>query len=275
MKSMVKLFAGAAALCVLSAAPARAGEPCADAANAMGAQQFDQALGFWADCASQAGQTPYGVARAHVARLAIFERKQNAAGAEAELVTLTTAPINAYPVVKAEASSPMGTVLGPNGDSVGLTQASLFVRRALYRAQANDFAASVAMAETAMRLASAEGPPNLVDLGAAYAMRGKARFYLKDQGAVGDVVRAFVRGSKDEWVVAQVGNFPAESQSMIKDLQAVYVASAVKWALANSVLGDGDAAARAKSVAEAKASMSAVEAKETENFGPAQASPGP
>lgn len=275
MKSMVKLFAGAAALYALAVAPARAGEPCADAATAMGAQQFDQALGLWADCASQAGQSPYGVARAHVARLAIFERKQNAAGAEAELVTLTTAPINAYPVFKAEASSPMGTMLGPNGDSVGLTQASLFVRRALYRAQANDFAASVAATETAMRLASAESPPNLVDLGAAYAMRGKARFYLKDQGAVGDVVRAFVRGSKDEWVVAQIGNFPAEAQSMLKDMQAVYVASAVKWALANSVLGDGDAAARAKSVTEAKASMSAVEAKETENFGPAQASPGP
>jgi hypothetical protein len=277
MRSTLAAFAGAAALqiCALSAMPAFAGDACADAATAMSAQNFDQALGLWADCASQAGQTPYGVARAHVARLAIFERKQHATGAEAELVALTTAPISTYPVFTAQAASPMGVMLGAKGDSVGLTQASLFVRRALYRAQANDFAASVAATETALRLAAAEAPPNLVDLGAAYAMRGKARYFLKDQGAVGDVVRAFVRGSKDEWVVAQMQKFPAEAQGAIEDMQAVYVASAAKWALANSVLGDGDAAARAKSVAEAKTTMSAVEAKETELVGPANAPPVP
>lgn len=249
MKATRMIMTGAASLTLVVSAASAQPEACARADSAMRAKEFSVALGAWTECAAISGQTHDQIARAHLARLAIFEQTSDAAGAEAELVALTTAPISDYPVFSGR-------------DSVGVTQAGLHVHRARYRAAASDFGGALAESEAALRLASAGPTLELEDLNAAYGMRAKARVYLKDDRAVGDVVRAYVRGSKDEWIVAQTKTFPAQAQAALQAMRTTFLGAAVKYALAGSVLADGDAAQRAKDSADAKAVMETVEAQE-------------
>lgn len=245
---------------------------CANAGTLMLVKQFEAAAAEFLACAKVANQTPYKIAESHLNRIKMFEQLGRSADIEAELVALTSPPISSFKEFRNEAGGIASSFISTGGSrSLGFTQARLLALRAGYRAAAEDKVAAVTLAEQALRSADKETISWTLDAeSSALATRAKMRFLQKNEnGALADVVRAYVRGSDDEWVTGQVKGFPADVGAQLAEMRKAMTEQSAALSAASTSMAAlvSDNETRAKTLAEAMTAIKAVETREAELVG--------
>lgn len=251
---------------------------CANGDVMLMAKLYEEAASQLLLCADVPGQTTYMTARALLDRITALEKLDRTAEIEATLLRLTSPPLS---TAREFSNQPDGLGFGAialgGARSVKVTQARLLAMRAGYRAAADDRVTAIGLAEAALRSAAAENErpgSSVIEAEAeAYATRAKMHFVLKmGEMAAADVVRAYVRGSTDEWIVAQANTFPPEIVTELggmrkKMLEAYGVVTVNSTTYAALIMDRED---REPKIADGLAKIAAVKAREDELVGPMQ-----
>lgn len=251
---------------------------CANGDVMLMAKQYEEAASQLLLCADVPGQTTYMTAQALLDRITALEQLGRTADIEATLLRLTSPPLSTAREFRNEPTGlSFGAIALGGARSVGVTQARLLSMRAGYRASVDDRVTAIGLAEAALRSADKENErpgSSVIDAEAeAFTTRAKMHFVLKMQEmAVADVVRAYVRGSTDEWVVAQANTFPpeivTELGAMRKKMQEAYGVVTVNSTTYAALIIDRED--REPKIAEGQATIAEVKARETELVGPMQ-----
>jgi hypothetical protein len=213
---------GAAALLVASAAGAKPAADPEDAAPCNEAMTLTllgptiNAADKFLVCANVPGQTPFKIVQSRYKRLELLEAMRKRELAEAELVALTTPPLSTYPVFTNVMS---GAITIGGEQSIGSTQVDLLAARAGYRLVAGDVAGALGFANRAIALAGYD-PALLLDAAPAFALRARIAYSEKKVDvAVKMAVRAFVRGSADDFVKEIIASQDAGTQDQLNKLR--------------------------------------------------------
>jgi len=248
---------------------------CANADVLLIMKQYEKAASEFLVCADVPEQTAYTIGHSLLNRIKALEQLEGrSADIEATLLRLTSPPLSA---AREFSNEPLGSSFGAiafsSVRSLGVTQARLLAMRAGYRATADDKVAAIGLAEAALRSAAAErAGSSVLDAEAeAFTTRAKMHYLLKmEEMAVADVVRAYVRGSTDDWIVSQANTFPpeivTELGAMRKKMEEAYGVVTVNSTTFAAMMVD--ARDREPKIAEARAKIAQVKAREDELVGP-------
>jgi hypothetical protein len=266
----------AAVLAALIAAPAQAAAGENDPAKAAPCNEAEVlalhgptagAADKFLACAQLPGQTPFMIANSRFKRLRMYEAMEKPELAEAELNALTAPPISSFPVFT---NSRSGFVIVGGEQSIGYTQVDLLAARANYRMFAKDNAGARAMADRAIAQAGYD-PAYAFDTVPAFVVR--ARLAAADNqadAALRMAIRAYLRGSEDQWTRALIAGQSTETQAQLLQMRKHLQDQVGGYAYA--VTAHARVTQKAEEIArvvrDAKATMAALEAFEQAQLGP-------